>query len=388
MRRIAQITLTIFCTLLAFVLLWAFRPALELFVGSVAIAAALRPLVRQTEDRGIPRGYAILLWYVLALALLGVVGGLFLLNISGEAASALEGFPSWYRALVAQLQQGDMLGQALAQALPPPEVLALPQAPAFTGTLTGLVGGAVAQIVLVMAMLSLSFYWLSEVTHFERLWLSLLPVGARIRARAIWRNAENAVGAYIRATLAATMCAGLLLLGAYRLLDQIPAVGMIPFAATLALLGGISHLVPRVGPGLVVLLSAAVAASTGLASAAAVGLVGIAIHIGAHHLGEWVLHTGSERVNPLLQVLLLLALGEVGGFGAMIFAPPLAALVQVLNNSLRAATVNTPSQQAAFAMLHQRLDQVEQETEAEQHELLNVLRRSRDLVGQAQQLLE
>ena len=58
-------------TLLGLVLLWVFREALALFGGSLAISAALRPLVQRLEDRGVGRGLAILSWYLLILV--GVV---------------------------------------------------------------------------------------------------------------------------------------------------------------------------------------------------------------------------------------------------------------------------------------------------------------------------
>jgi len=63
MKRLVQITLTIGATLLALLLIWVFQPTLALFGGSLAISAALRPLVQQLESRGITRGRAILVWY-------------------------------------------------------------------------------------------------------------------------------------------------------------------------------------------------------------------------------------------------------------------------------------------------------------------------------------
>ena len=53
MKRLAQITLTAGVTLLVFVLLWVFQPTLAMFGGSLAISAALRPLVQRLESRGV-----------------------------------------------------------------------------------------------------------------------------------------------------------------------------------------------------------------------------------------------------------------------------------------------------------------------------------------------
>ena len=86
----------------------------------------------------------------------------------------------------------------------------------ISGTVLGVAGGVVNILIFSFAALSLAYYWLIEATHFERLWLSLLPVGTRVRARDIWRNAEAAMGAYIRATVLALAVSALLLLTLYR----------------------------------------------------------------------------------------------------------------------------------------------------------------------------
>ena len=205
MKRLVQITITIFATLLGFVLLWEFRPALELFGGSLALSAVLRPLVKRLEERGMNRGWAILLWYVLLLALVAGLVFVFGLGIWGDIASAIEGFPAWYANIQTWLAQLGLVGQTLGSALPDLSTSGGEPAAIIGGTALGLLGGAVGQIVLLLAMLSLAFYWLSEVGHFERLWLSFLPVTTRVRAREIWRNAETAVGAYIRSTLVAVV---------------------------------------------------------------------------------------------------------------------------------------------------------------------------------------
>lgn len=247
MKRLVQITITIFATLLGFVLLWEFRPALELFGGSLALSAVLRPLVKRLEERGMNRGWAILLWYVLLLALVAGLVFVFGLGIWGDIASAIEGFPAWYANIQTWLAQLGLVGQTLGSALPDLSTSGGEPAAIIGGTALGLLGGAVGQIVLLLAMLSLAFYWLSEVSHFERLWLSFLPVTTRVRAREIWRNAETAVGAYIRSTLVAVVLSSLLLLGLFSFVDWLPGFTALPFITLWALLGGASHLIPGIG---------------------------------------------------------------------------------------------------------------------------------------------
>ncbi len=394
MKRLVLITLTIVATLVGLALLWEFRPALELFGGSLAISAALRPLVRTFEERGIKRGVGILIWYALIAALLGTVLFVFSVGLSSELALAFERFPRWYESLRATLQQGGFVQQAVGNVLPPLAELASSTAEegqviTAGGTAVGILGGALEGIVFLLAMLSLSFYWLTEVTHFERLWLSLLPVSTRVRAREVWRTTEDAVGDYIRSTVVAIIMSGVLLLLLYTLIGIVSfgSIGALPFATLLALLGGLSQLVPRIGPALTLLLSAAVAATVSPAEAILVLVLGGAIHYATHRVATRLMDAGTGRVNPLLQVLLLLALAELGGFSGVIFAPPLAALIQGLYLNLRSASFERPTDDKAIELLIERLERLQETSNPDRKEFASALRRSNELVDQARKLL-
>jgi hypothetical protein len=94
------------------------------------------------------------------------------------------------------------------------------------------------------------------------------------------------------------------------------------------------------------------------------------------------------KVNPLLQVLLLLALAYVGGLWSMVFAPPLAALIQVLYGSILSSGTITQPQESALDLLTERLERLQISPDAERVELASTLRRSDDLLKQARAILE
>ena len=386
MKQLAKITLTIGATLLGLVLLWVFREALALFGGSLAISAALRPLVQRLEDRGVGRGLAILSWYLLILV--GVVLGVLIygLGLTNEISAATQRLPQFYNSLLAQWQHGTGLQQTIARGLPDFNTLfrggtTSAGTTAIGGTVAGIAGSVIGDLVFIFAALSLAYYWLMEVTHFERLWLSLLPVGARVRAREIWRNSEGAVGTYIRATVVAVAMAGLLLLALYSL------VGL-PFATMLALIGGLVQLVPRLGPVLGLVPAVLVALMVSPLEALLVLAGGAAIQILAHRVAVRLMHAESVKVNPLLQVLLLLALADLSGFWAMVYAPALAALVHALYANLLAANVEQQPETSAFELLVKRLERIQTTADPSSLELTSILRRSSDLVQQARGMLD
>ena len=247
-------------------------------------------------------------------------------------------------------------------------------------SLLGLSSGIANFLLFAFAALSLAYYWLIEVAHFERLWLSFLPITARPQARTIWRNAEVAVGAYIRSTVIAVAVAALLLLALFRVVQ-------LPFATSLALFCGMSQFIPRIGPVSSVLVAFVVALATLPAWAALlVLLIGLSIQYATHVFAERALQADALKVNAFLQVLLLLALAELGGFWAMMFAPPLAALIQVLYAGILSSTTAQP-QQAVIDMLCERLDRLKGMPEAERLDLVSSMRRSDDLLTEARTVL-
>lgn len=387
MKRVAQITLTIGATLLAIGLLWIFQPTLALFGGSLAISAALRPLVQRLENRGIGRGQAILIWYLLILAGLAVGVMIYSVGIVDEFSSSAEQLPRTYAAMLASWAQGSEVQRTIAGYLPDFEHLlsGITRGNGLAtvgGTIVGISSGLVSFLLFGFAVLSLAYYWLIEVAHFERLWLSFLPVGTRVRARLIWRNAETAVGAYIRTTVLAVAITALLLLALYRV------VGM-PFATTFALVGGFSQLVPRLGPALALIPPALVAlALLQPWQALLVLAIGFAIQFLTHRFAVQAMQTEALKVNPLLQVLLLLALAELGGFLGLIYAPPLAALIQVLYAGIVTTSTATQPEADMLDLLTERLERLKATGDTERIEVVSTLRRSDDLLKQARSILQ
>ena len=381
MKRLVQITLTIGVTLLALLLVWVFQPTLALFGGSLAISAALRPMVQHLETRGIKRGWAILLWYMLALVALVVGVLIYGVGVTDELRTAAEQLPQAYTSMVDAWAHGTALQQNIARGLPDFDTLVQNIANGGGLAVIGVAGGAVNMLIFGFAALSLAYYWLIEAAHFERLWLSLLPVGARVRAREIWRNAEAAVGAYIRALVLAVAVSALLLLALYR------GAG-ISLAYVLALLGGFSQIVPRVGPAFVLLPAVLAALMLSPAHAAVVLIVGGAIQLATHKFAVRSMQQEALKVNPLLQVLLLLALAYLGGLWAMIFAPPLAALIQVLYASLLTSSTVTQQRESELELLAERLARLQASPDAERVEISSTLRRSDDLLSKARVLLD
>jgi predicted PurR-regulated permease PerM len=174
----------------------------------------------------------------------------------------------------------------------------------------------------VIVILFLSIYWSINQVHFERLWLSLLHSGLRKQARGIWRTVEPDLGAYIRSQVYHSLLAGLVLGLGYWALGS-------PYPALLALVGALACLVPVVGPVLAMIPALLVGLLTGWQFSFFSVLYTLVVLIA---LRVWVKPRLFKRRwdNPILTLVILIALARAFGLIGIIVAPPISVVCQIL----------------------------------------------------------
>jgi len=329
-KQIIRFGAAVMTTLLALVVLWQFRIVVVYVLISLTLAAALRPLVNRLVGRGFVVRVARVL---LSLVALGSFG--FLLFLTGE--TAIKEIQQLARTVSVQDQwrlpiwlEGSSFQQTLVAWLPPPSKLfeavtgdqgqlVLPAILGFTQGVGGVVSG-------VFVVLFLSLYWSNNQVHFERLWLSLLPPGQREQVRGIWRTIELDIGAYIRGQVVSSLLAGLLLGLGYWALGS-------PYSVLLALTGALVCLIPLIGAPLALLPPLLVGLLTGVQISLLTTLYTLMVLIA---LGIWVKPRLFNRRwdNPILTVVILIAMADAFGLLGIIIAPPLSAACQILWSSL------------------------------------------------------
>ena len=356
MKRLGLLTATAGATVAGAWLLWQFRAVLLLFVLSLGLAAALRPLVDRLEAvLHWPRPAAVLTGYVLALAFIAVVVFAVAAPVLDDLRRAADQFVLSYDNLWATWPTGSLFQQSLLVRLPPPHELYSAMAGARGASMArGLLGATlsladmISQVSIVVVM---SVYWSMDQARFERLWLSLLRAGQRSRALEIWRAMETGLGAYLRSELTQSLLAGLLLGVGYALVR-------LPYPALVATLSAFVWLIPWwgavLGLGLVMLASLAAGPWVMLLACVYTLMVFAALELGV----EPRLYN-RRQFSSLLVVVLVIALWDFAGLFGLLAAPPLAAAVQILFRNLTAPSP-TPSPVAEplyeqFAALEGRL---------------------------------
>lgn len=368
-------------------ILWQVNEVVIYFLLSLILGAIIRPLADFLKVKS--RLQVVL--YV-ALILLAVASFGYLLYISFTRLSyetnlmvnTISNLKRWY--LPVWLER---LGfaRALLELLPPPgELFAIATndggkilLPALQNISMNLVAILSGLVVIIF----LSIYWTGSQDRFERLWLSLLSVERRQKARTIWRQIDASFGDYGRYLLVKFFLTwALISIGVFYLRS--------PYPVLLGLAVAIANLLPIIGIVLALLLTLAV----GLLSSILfypwlLGFVLLVLSL----LGifVWPKLYQDKWDAPILRLLLLLIIGETMGLRWLILAPPLAITVQIIWNSLSTSLRKSPKPILGIEALkhHQvSLSAAINEIENTPQALTNNLSRLNQLVEEADQFFD
>ncbi len=384
MKRLAQVTAMIVLTIGLVVLLWMFSSAVLLFVMSLVIAGAVRPLVVRLISRGFSRGAAYALVYVMIFALLGSLIVVIANGLLSELQRAGDYLLQTYTSIMLRWPNGADWQQRIAAELPSREdlltALAGDQGSTIARGVVGFGSGLFDLLAQLVIVLSLSVYWSIDQEHFERLWLSLISAKHRARARTIWRAVEREVGAYVRSEVTQGLLAAIVLGLAFFELG-------LPYPILLALWAGLAWLIPWVGMVLALIPATLVGLLGGPADAALAAAVTIAVFAALEVWVEPRLY-GRARVSPVLVVITLMVMAQYAGILGMLLAPPLAALIQILGRELwfnPPAKVLAPDMTAQLIELRTRLAALRLE---HLNGELAINAQTRNLVQQVEKLLD
>ncbi len=326
LKKIALNTAIVVGTLLLVLLLWEFHHAFAMFIFSLAIAAAARPLVNRWTQYKIPRSIALILVYSLSIGLLililVLVGNTFLnelQQLSNQLARAYDHiWQTW--------PKGTQVQQMIISQLPAPADLyssfSTNQQNSTAQTILGFTLSSFTILSDVFAVVVLSLYWSIDQVHFERLWLSLLPVESRARYRDMWRDIERDFGSYVRSEVMQSLFAGVLLGFGFW------AMGL-PFPTLLAVLGAVAWLIPWLG-GVLVILPVAL---SGFSVSISLGALACGYALAVLFFLEFFIEPRFIRrrqYSSILNILLMLILVQPFGLLGLIAAPPVAAAIELI----------------------------------------------------------
>jgi predicted PurR-regulated permease PerM len=324
-KRILIIAIGVMSTLLALATLWQFRTVVIYVLIALLIASAFRRAPGNSPLRPRLVRIQLVLTYVGSIGLsilLVLLAGRYLINDFQQLVESITEQSTW---LLPAWLEGSSVERAISERLPTPNQLLVTftaQRDVVLSTLVGFTQGIGDVLSGLLVALFLSVYWSLNQSHFERLWLSLLPAEIRKQARHISRAIEYELGAYTRSEVLQSALAVILLAPGYLLLGS-------PYPALLAITAGLSRLVPVIGSTLALvlpfLLGSLTSTPLGISSVVYTALVLLALQV-------WVEPRlfKPRQDNPILTFMILLAMADVFGLLGIVAAPPLSIICQSL----------------------------------------------------------
>lgn len=309
---------------------WWLRVVFPPLIFAGAIVFLLNPVVTRLQRRGLPRvGGA-------AVAYLAIFGGLvaagFLLSplvadqadqlqddwpqiragverwVDDRAAASEEWaveLPSWAE-LQRQVESNDeTLGEQIDRARE--------------------IGGRIFHVLLIVVLGPIiAFYLLVDLPHLRDVANSLVPERARPEVRLVGQRLNRAIGGFFRGQLLVALIVGVMVSTGLAVLD-------LPLWLIIGMIAGVFNIVPLIGPWIGAIPGVVVALTTRDVGTAlwVVAIMAGAQQIDNHFITPQVMQR-AVKLHPAAVMLALLAGGTVAGFGGLLLAVPLAAVVKIL----------------------------------------------------------
>lgn len=396
MNRIALIAIIILSLLTVALVVWQTREVLQTLAITLVLVAGLNPLVLKAMQRGLSRGRAVTLVFLTSILILVVWLVIFAIRGYAEVTVLLEHLPTWYEATLVALRSGNEYAQRVSRLLPDSSDLMARLVDLPFGDWGKVVLQPLGQLIQVSTLgvliATLTYFWLLDQPRIERLGFSLLPLDLRQSMRTLWDQLFNEVGHYTRTIAIIVMGTALGLLAVY-------SVFQVPGAALLALWGGVSQVVPLLGLPLALVPGAIVALSQGVETGSLAIIGSLAVLLVVRRILVPLLFPPSA-VNPVWVVFMIMALAELGGVLMIVWAPLIAAALQVVlrlaGSGQRPVTTEIPTEETSeftdeVGELQARLDRIAERLPLDSDTpspLTDFFNRTRQLLNETKEAVE
>jgi len=306
------------------------QAGLTLVLIALFLALALNPAVEFVQRRGLRRGSAVGVVYVLALAVLALLGLVFIPPLVDQISKLVSALPS----LVDDLTRGHGPLGFLERKY---QVVERVRRATTTQDADGLLGGAASALTAVKGIAAtvvgaiiiafLTFFMLLEGPEWRRRCTELISESNRGVVERIGAGVYRSVGGFVTGNLVASLLAGLVA-------TIIMLVTGVPYAVPLGLFVALIELVPYVGPLVATVVVTAVALTAGTASAlVALGLL-LAYHAVEGHTLRPLLYGRAVKLSPLAVLVAIILGTDVAGILGALIAIPVAGSIQVIIQEL------------------------------------------------------
>lgn len=304
------------------------RDIIVLLFVSIIFAALIEPLVNWLEHRKIPRGLGVGIIYVALLLFLFLTVRMLIPPIVEQIGLLTQNFPSlWSRVMenfesVRQYSQDQGLSENILSGLQGLQTT-LRQA---AGSAYGFIVTIFENIINFVMILVITFYLVVEKDSVARLFRAIAPAKYHQHFSNLFVTIQGKIGDWARGQLILGFLVGVL--------SFIGLIFLLPkYALVLALVAGITELVPYIGP-IIGAIPAVFLGFTVPPFSLGRGLAVLILYIVIQQVENNILVPQVMRksvgINPVVIIIVMLIGAQMAGIIGLILAIPVATVVGVI----------------------------------------------------------
>ncbi len=344
--RIVAILAAAFLGIQVFVLIWqavgAVADVLLVFVAAWAVSYLLAPLVRRIDERTrLDRTMSVVVVYIGIAIVLTLAGALAVPTLSRQLSDLIARAPEFGErsgeAVIGMQRSLESLGVRVDLAdlygTLPERIGAI--AGAYATDILGVVSATAGALFNLTLVLIIAFLMLIDGDQLWRRFVHRLPVARRREAELFRDSADRSFGGFIR---------GSLLLGTiYAIATLIILVAFaVPFAGVLAVVSGLTMVIPFFGPIIAIVPVLAVVAVGAVDRLLWVSLTMLLLQqVILNVVGPRIM-SKSIGIHPLFVFLALLMGARVAGFWGVVLAMPIAGVLNTVGRYVWDLTIGEP----------------------------------------------
>jgi predicted PurR-regulated permease PerM len=315
--------------LVALVLLvvWLSRGVFGWILIAVFLAMALNPAVEFVERRGMGRGPAAAIVFVLALCAIGGISYLLVPPLVGQITDFVDAVPDLVDDLVAGegplgfLQEDYQIVDRVREAIEDQGVGGIL---GFTGAGLSIARGVLTAVVGVVTIAFLTLFLLLDGQRLVRTFLDVLPQPSRPRWERTFTGIYRTVGGYVSGNIFISLIAG-------AVSTAILFATGVPYAVSLGVVVALFDLVPLAGATIAALVVVLVALATeGVVIAAVLAVFFLVYQQVENHVLQPFIYGRTVRISPVIVLVSILVGADLAGVLGALAAIPIAGSLQVI----------------------------------------------------------
>jgi len=297
---------------------------------ALVVTYLLSPLVNLLVRRGVRRGLAVAVIYLLFLAVVSVVLALLIPVITRQVSDFIDAIPGYAQEIIDAINRFaarrnldfrlDISAEQITQTITENRETIV----SFLGGVRSVAGQILHILATIVIGIILSVYLLIDLPKIQRTVINAIPEPRREEIRGLLERVGGALGGFFRGQLFVAAFVGVA-----------SAIGLtlikLPFAVLIGLIAGIFNLIPLIGPFLAAIPAAGVALLSDRPSRAIWALLVLLIvqQIDNHIISPNVM-SRTVRLHPVTVMLALLIGATIAGILGMLVVIPLVAGAKIV----------------------------------------------------------